>query len=70
MCCGSGGSLGIGGGGRFSVAFGVMGGVVLLVWDVCYCCVRVWGVVRYVIRVDVLVPCGVYDCRSWSDVFW
>ena len=29
VCCGSGGSLGIGGGGRFSVAFGVLGGAVL-----------------------------------------
>ncbi len=29
VCCGSGGSLGIGGGGRFRVAFGVMGGAVL-----------------------------------------
>ena len=29
VCCGSGGSLGIGGGGRFSVAFGVVGGAVL-----------------------------------------
>ena len=28
VCCGSGGSLGMGGGGRFSVAFGVVGGAV------------------------------------------
>ncbi len=29
VCCGSGGSFGIGGGGRFSVAFGVVDGAVL-----------------------------------------
>ncbi len=29
VCCGSGGSLGIGGGGLFSVAVGVVGGAVV-----------------------------------------
>ena len=32
VCCGSGGSLGIGGGGRFSVILGVACGVVLVVF--------------------------------------
>ena len=26
--------------------------------------------VRYVVHVDVLVPCGVYACSFWGDVFW
>ncbi len=39
-------------------------------WVVFECCVGVGGVVGYIVRVHAFLPCGVYDCRVWFEVFW